>query len=163
MPTLVAIYASTSGHTEFVISEISATLNRLLPDLKVECIRAERALAGDFERADILLLGSGTWNANGVEGQLNPHMDTLLNEALTAADLKGKPCAVASLGDDRYRFTARATEHLIKFITNHHGKSLLPPLVIVNEPYGQTDRISRWTEKLAGSIKSLKEWAAFLS
>jgi flavodoxin len=162
MPTLVAIYASTSGHTEFVVDAVATKLQAVLPELKVEKLRAERAEAKDFDRADILLLGSGTWNSNGVEGLLNPHMDKLFTERATTVDLRGKPTALISLGDDRYFFTARCTEHLQRFVRTHNGKPLLPPLIIVNEPYDQTERIDRWAEKFAVSVKSLKNWAALL-
>ncbi len=162
MPTLVAIYASTSGHTEFAVDTIANKLASVLPELKVEKLRAERAEAKDFERADILLLGSGTWNSNGVEGLLNPHMDKLFTERAGTVDLKQKPTVLLSLGDDRYYFTARCTEHLQRYLRTHNGKLLLPPLIIVNEPYDQTDRIDRWTEKFALSVKSLKDWAALL-
>ncbi|MFA5799408.1 MAG: flavodoxin domain-containing protein [Candidatus Peribacteraceae bacterium] len=163
MPTLVAIYASTSGHTEFVVRALCAKLQTLLPELKIEQIRAERAETKDLERADLLLLASGTWNISGIEGQLNPHMSALFTERAKNVDLQEKPAAIVSLGDDRYHFTARATEHLQHFFREHRGKLLLPPLVIINEPYDQEERIGRWTEKLATSIKALKEWAALLS
>jgi flavodoxin len=163
MPVLVAIYASTSGHTEFVVERIAASLGTLLPDLKVELLKAERAEKKDLERADILLLGSGTWNLSGVEGQLNPHMHELLNGRASEATLQGKNVAIVSLGDDRYYFRARCTEHFQRFVREHGGKILLPPLVILNEPYDQEERIVRWTEKFATSMRSLKEWATFLS
>jgi flavodoxin len=163
MPTLVAIYASSTGHTEFVFDVLCSALQKILPDLQIEKVRAERAIAKDFERADVLLLGSGSWNTNSVEGQLNPHMFALLNERVSAVDLKAKPAAVVGLGDDRFHFTARATEHLQKFLQGHNGKLLLPPLVIINEPFDQTERIERWAEKFAASIKSLKQWATLLS
>lgn len=162
MPLLLATYASTSGHTEFVIERVAALLSKILPDLTVELLKAERAEKKDLERADILLLGSATWNLSGVEGQLNPHMHELLMNRAADAALQGKPVAVVSLGDDRYYYRTRCTEHLQRFIREHGGKPLLPPLVILNEPYDQGERIDRWTQKLSESVRSLKEWATLV-
>lgn len=141
---------------------LQSELKKNLPELTVEKIRAERAKPEDFSRANILLLGSGTWNVGGAEGQLNPHMQECLKTAKDV-DLNAKPTALLSLGDDRYHFTARATEHLQRFLVDHKGKLLLPPLVVVGEPYDQTERIERWGEKFTESIRSQKEWATWLS
>ncbi|NOS67840.1 MAG: hypothetical protein HOO67_05775, partial [Candidatus Peribacteraceae bacterium] len=50
-------------------------------------------------------------------------------------------------------YTGRAGEHLRNFIQNHGGKVLGDALLVVNEPYGQEDRIHRWGEKLISLIK----------
>ncbi|MBT7929230.1 flavodoxin family protein, partial [Candidatus Peregrinibacteria bacterium] len=69
-------------------------------------------------------------------------------------DLKQKPVAIVSLGDTRYYFTSRASEHLRKFIMSHNGTVLGQPLTIINEPQGQEERINKWGEKL---IKLISE------
>jgi len=140
--TISVIFASTSGHTEFVVER--------LRDLWqgeghiVTMTKAEIATAKDFQKDDLLVLGSGTWNTGGIEGQLNPHMHELLFERIKEIDLKEKPVALVSLGDDRYYFTTRCTEHFMKWLKQANGKVLPPPLIIVNEPYDQKDRIEKW-------------------
>jgi hypothetical protein len=67
------IFATTSDHTEFAID----TLTRSLVDLsgwEIEKTPAEKALPQDMLTGVVLLLASATWNAGGIEGQLNPHM-----------------------------------------------------------------------------------------
>ncbi|MBI3332328.1 flavodoxin family protein [Candidatus Peregrinibacteria bacterium] len=150
--SLHIIYASTSGNTEYVVDTLTTFLREQSPDLKIEVQRAERAESLDLLRGDAVILGSGTWNTGGTEGQLNPHMYALLLERAADADLHGKPLAFVSLGDDRYYFTTRCTEHFQRFLRTHNGKQLLPPLVIVNEPYGQEEKIHKWGKKLLSSL-----------
>ena len=109
--------------------------------------RAEEAQPADLERGDVLILACGTWNTGGSEGQLNIHMDALLKGRAKSVDLHAKPCAIIALGDERYRYTCRATEHLMQFILQHNGTTCTTPLLIVNEPYGQEEKIRKWGEK----------------
>ncbi len=154
MPSsLTIIFASISGHTEHVVDVIEASLKKSLPALVVRRIRAEMATKEDLEKADALLLASGTWNTGGAEGQLNPYMHELLIDKCKDTKLPAKPMAFVSLGDDRYYFTARCTEGFLRFLKECGGKQILPPLIVVNEPYDQHERIERWTEKLATGLR----------
>ncbi len=146
--SLNIIAASTSGHTDYVVGEVVAFLKAKAPKVTVTVMRAEQAKAEDLLKGDVLILGSGTWNTGGPEGQLNPHMDALLRERAAAVQLKGKKVAIIALGDDRYFYTGRAGEHLRNFIQSHGGTVMEPTLLVVNEPYGQEDRIKKWGEKL---------------
>jgi flavodoxin len=146
--SLHILYASTSGHTEYVVGVLADFLAKHAPELVVTRAVAEVAQPDDFTKADVLLLASGTWNTGGIEGQLNPHMDVLLKKRAKDVDLAGKACAAISLGDDRYYYTGRAVEHLQQFIKTHNGAQALPSLMIVNEPYGQEDKVCKWGQKL---------------
>lgn len=154
MPSsLTIIYSSFSGHTEFVIDTVEAFLKKELPALIIRRIRGEQATKENLEKAEVLLLGSATWNTGGAEGQLNPYMLELLADKGKDIKLPGKPMAFVSLGDDRYYYTARCTEAFLHFLRDSGGKQILPPLIVVNEPYGQEERINRWAEKLAAGLK----------
>ncbi len=146
------IYASTSGHTEFVIETLRDYILKNAPSLEVELQKAELAKAEDLLRGDYIVLGSGTWNTGGIEGQLNVHMDALLNERAAAVDLQGKPFTSISLGDERYYFRTRSTEHILRFVREHHGTLFLPPFVLVNEPFDQQEKIEQWGQKLVEKI-----------
>ncbi|MDD4319331.1 MAG: flavodoxin family protein [Candidatus Peribacteraceae bacterium] len=156
MSSLHIIYASTSGHTEFTVETLAAFLREQAPDIAVEVQRAESAQPEDLKRGDALLLASGTWNTGGVEGQLNPHMYDFLVDRATNVDLGGKPVALIALGDTRYHYTARAAEHLQQFRIKHNGTQLLPPFVLVNEPYGQEEKIRAWGGKLIAALHGKK-------
>lgn len=166
MSSLTIIYASTSGHTEYVTQLLEeqwnaayfakATRGRELRMQNVECmkIRVEKAEPEDIQRGDVLVLASGTWNTGGEEGQLNPHMDVFLKKCTRDMDLKGKKCAVIGLGDERYRYTCKAADRLEQWIKEHGGKLICETLRIVNEPYGQEGKIDEWGKQLLRFLAS---------
>ncbi len=82
-------------------------------------------------------------------------MWVLLEEKARHLDLGGEPCACVGLGDDRYFYTARAVDLLQEYVEAHHGRLILPSLKVVNEPYGQEERIRVWASQLVeGSRES---------
>lgn len=146
--SLHIIYASTSGNTEYVVDTVSRFVDSERPEIAVECQRAELAHPKDLLRGDVVILGSGTWNTGGAEGQLNMYMHALLRDRAKDLDLQEKPITFISLGDDRYYFRTRCTEHFLRFQREHNGTLFIPPLVLLNEPYGQEEKIHQWAEKL---------------
>ena len=152
MPSLHIIFASTSGHTEHVVDVLRQALQTDRPEILVEQQRVEQAEPEDLVRGDIVILASGTWNTGSVEGQLNPHMHAFLRERAATIDLHGKHVAVIGLGDERYRYTARAADHLETFVRTHGGVLLEPVLRIVNEPYGQEESVKKWGAALFSAL-----------
>lgn len=146
VPSLQIIYASTSGHTEYVIGLIAKTF----PDAVVT--RVEHATPETLTSGDTLILACGTWNTGGIEGQLNPHMHAFLNDKAAAVDLAGRGVAIIALGDSRYRYTANAGKHLRAFVESHGGAVIGEPLIIVNEPYGQEEAVNAWAKNLSSLI-----------
>ncbi len=144
--SLQIIYASTSGHTEYVVSLIAATLKGRID---VTVTRVELATPETLLHGDVLLLASGSWNTGGIEGQMNPYMDFFLKRAAKDVDLSGKKVAIVALGDERYRYTAKSGEHLTAYVESHGGMLLGERLVVVNEPYGQEDVVKAWAKKLS--------------
>src|SRR3989338_5181282 len=112
MVRLRIIYASTSGHTEYVVERLEAFLRGQDNSMTVESIRVERAKPEHLQECDALVLASGTWNTGGVEGQLNPHMHEFVHGTAKDVALNGKHVAIIALGDDRYFYTCRSGEHL---------------------------------------------------
>ena len=148
MPSLHIIYASTSGNTEHVVETLMGYLAEKHPDYEVSSQRAEEAQEADLLKPDVLLLASGTWNHDAVEGYLNMHMRELLEKRVKDIDLGGKPIAFISLGDDRYYYTGRATERFMQFAMGHNAKSCCMPLILINDPFGQEEKVEKWAEKL---------------
>lgn len=147
MASIRIIYASTSGHTEHVVAVAAARL-RADPGLEVSVVRAELARPADLLGADLVVLASGTWNYGGREGQLNEHMHRFLSDRSKGVSLTGRRLAFVSLGDDRYYFTTRCTEGFMRFLRASGAAMAILPLTIVNEPYGQEDKIRAWADKL---------------
>lgn len=144
MPSIHIIYASTSGHTEYVID----TLVQSLKECEVTKIRAERADEDDLSKGDVLILASGSWNTGSIEGQLNPHMHQLLKKKAADTDLKKQKVGLIGLGDDRYHYTCGAADHLEEFVRDHNGEQAGETLRIINEPYGQEDEVKKWATHL---------------
>lgn len=150
VPSIQIIYASTSGHTEYVIQKLSEFLQQA--KCEVQSAKAEQAKPEDLLVGDLLILASGTWNTGGVEGQMNPHMHDFLLSHAKDVELKGKKVMLIALGDHRYFYTCRAGEHMRKFVMTHGGQVIEPSLLIVNEPYGQEEKIQKWVPKVLAQL-----------
>jgi flavodoxin len=151
--SLHIVFASTSGHTEYVVESLIDSLKSITPGWKIEETMAEKAQPQDLLSGDVLLLASGSWNTGSIEGQLNPHMWVLLHDKAKTLDLAGKPCACIGLGDHRYFYTARAADHLEHYVEAHHGRLIVPTLKIVDEPYGQEEAVRVWGKQLVDVMK----------
>jgi flavodoxin I len=146
------VFASTSGHTAYVVDALIDSL-KSTPGWEIEETMAEKTQPRDLLSGDVLLLACATWNTGGTEGQLNPHMWALLEDKAKTLDLAGKPCACIGLGDHRYFYTARAADHLQNYVKAHHGRLIVPTLKIINEPYGQEEAVRVWGRQLADASK----------
>jgi flavodoxin len=151
--SLHIVFASTSGHTEYVVDALIDSLKSIAPGWEIEETMAEKAQPQDLLSGDVLLLASATWNAGSIEGQLNPRMWVLLHDKAKNLDLAGKPCACIGLGDHRYFYTARAADHLQHYFKAHHGRLIVPTLRIIDEPYGQEETVRVWGKQLVDVLK----------
>ena len=147
------VFASTSGHTAYVVDALIGSLKCIAPGWEIEETVAEKTQPQDLLSGDVLVLASATWNTGGIEGQLNPHMSVLLHDKAKTLDLAGKPCACIGLGDHRYFYTARAADHLQHYVGAHHGRLIVPTLRIIDEPYGQEQAIEVWGKQLVAAAK----------
>jgi flavodoxin I len=152
------VFASTSGHTQYVVEALIDSLKSTISGLEIEETMAEKARPRDLLSGNVLLLASSTWNTGGIEGQLNPHMWALLQDKAKTLDLAGKPCACIGLGDHRYFYTARAADHLQHYVEGHHGRLIVPTLKIIDEPYGQEEAVRVWGKQLVDVSKSA-DWS----
>lgn len=151
--SITIIYASTSGNTEHVVDTMANEALSVSSLVAIQKVRAEHAVREDLLSADLAILASGTWNTGGTEGQLNPHMVEYLTTRVGAIDLQKRPMTFISLGDDRYFFRTRCTEHFLRFQRESNGKLLLPPFVLVNEPYGQEEKMQKWMVRCIEKIQ----------
>lgn len=147
------VFASTSGHTQYVVDALIDSLNSTIPGWETETTTAEKAQPQDLLSGDVLLLASATWNTGGTEGQLNPYMWGLLHAKAKTLDLAGKPCACIGLGDHRYFYTARAADHLEHYVEAHRGRLIVPALRIIDEPYSQEEAVRVWGKQLVDASK----------
>src|SRR6201981_4270972 len=80
------VFASTSGHTEYVVDALIDSLKSIAPSWEIEETMAEKTQPQDLLSGDVLLLASSTWNTGSIEGQLNPHMWALLHDRAKTLD-----------------------------------------------------------------------------
>lgn len=152
VPSIHIVYASTSGHTEYVVGVAADALKQSLTSAQIEVQPAEKVLPEDLLRGDVLILASGSWNTGGQEGQLNPHMHALLRDRAKAVDLAGKKVLCIGLGDSRYHFLLGALTYLEEFVASHGGTLAGPSLKIINEPYGQEEAMEAWARQILPSL-----------
>ena len=150
---LYIVFASTSGHTEYVLDALIDSLKSIAQGWEIKETIAEKTQPQDLLSGDVLLLASATWNTGGIEGQLNPHMWVLLHDKAKTLDLADKPCACIGLGDHRYFYTARAADRLQHYVNVHHGRLIAPTLKIIDEPYGQEEAVRVWSKQLVDASK----------
>lgn len=146
VPSLHIIFASTSGHTEYVVGALAEHMRTKVPGLTVELQRAEQAKPEDLLLGDVLILASGSWNTGGIEGQLNPHMHEFLVTRCAEMKLGGRKALLIALGDERYRYLCNSGHHLRMFLMQHGGEQAGHLLKIVNEPYGQETKVREWAD-----------------
>lgn len=150
--TIQIIYTTSTGNTEHVVGVLRKTLES--KGITVSSQLAEESKSEDLLKGDVLILACGTWNTGGSEGQLHVRMDAFLNGKAKAVDLEGKRVAIIALGDEEYYYTGRATEHLVQYALNHNGKLIGAPLLIINDPEEQEEKVVRWGEKLAELVNN---------
>jgi flavodoxin I len=75
---LHVVFASTSGHTEYVVDALVDSLKSIIPGWEIEETMAEKAQPQDLLSGDVLLLASATWNTGGTEGQESTHVGAAL-------------------------------------------------------------------------------------
>lgn len=90
MAKIVIIYGSTMGNTQSVAEAIESAMS----SHEVELLEVANASKDDFEKADLLLLGSSTWGAGDLQDDWECALDTLKE-----ASLSGKKVALFGCGD----------------------------------------------------------------
>lgn len=108
----------------------------------------------DATSAQLLLLGSPSWDYEGQEGM--PHEDYVqLMEKLKSLGLENKPFAIFGLGDSSYRHFCGAVDHLEEFVNSLKGKLVVPSLRIDNffaDQLKHMESINTWAESLAEKL-----------
>lgn len=83
----------------------------------------------DTTWAHVLILGSPSWDHDGLEGQPLPEMEELIARCKDVT-LNGKPCAVFGLGDSSYTYFCGAVTYLEAFIKRTGGVLIVPSLKV---------------------------------
>lgn len=108
----------------------------------------------EFQAADLIILGSCTWEHfegnRRLEGQLQEHMFRL-TKTLSTVPLAGKKFAVFGLGDSSYTHFCGSADRLTEFVESVHGEMIVPPLRIDGFYFKQQEnelRLTKWAKSL---------------
>lgn len=144
---VLLVWATNSGTTQTVAQMVSDALTAAGHTVTSKEVRA--TAPEDFASAQVILLGSPSWDFEGHEGY--PHEDFLpLLDKMKAVEVP-KPFAIFGLGDSSYKFYNGAVDHLEEFVKTIKGTLLVPSLKIdkfYNDQAGNTEKVTAWTEEL---------------
>lgn len=124
---IVLVYATNSGGTAQAAQMIADALKGKGHAVTIK--EAKDASPDDLSAVQCIILGSPSWDYNGMEGQPLPEMADFIDRCKDI-QLEGKPCAVFGLGDSSYTYFCGAVIHLEAFIKRTKGNLVMPSLKI---------------------------------
>ena len=144
---ILLVYATNSGGTAQAAQMIAETLTSKGHTVTVK--DAKDTKPDDITAAPCIILGSPSWDYNGMEGQPLPEIVDLIDRCKDI-QLEGKPCAVFGLGDHSYTYFCGAVTYLEAFIKRAKGTLVLPSLKVdgfyMRPEAGE--QITKWAEEL---------------
>ncbi|MBI4066413.1 flavodoxin domain-containing protein [Candidatus Gottesmanbacteria bacterium] len=124
---VLLVYATNSGGTAQAAKTIADVLTSKGHTVTVK--DAKDAGLNDLAAASLVILGSPSWDYNGMEGQPLPEMVELIARCKDA-HLEGKPCAVFGLGDSSYTYYCGAVTYLETYVKRNKGMLIVPSLKV---------------------------------
>ncbi len=148
---VLLVWATNSGTTQVVAGMIEQALTAAGHAVTSKEIRLTSP--EDITNAQVILLGSPSWDFDGNEGfpheDFMPFIEKMKTQAVT------KPFAVFGLGDSSYRIYNGAVDHLEKFVADMKGTILIPSLKIdkyySDEP-ANVAKVNAWIEELTKKL-----------
>lgn len=148
---ILLVYATNSGSTEAAAHIIADVLTGKGHVVSVK--DAKTATPEDVTAAPFFILGSPSWDHDGLEGQPLPEMEEFIARCKEVA-LNGKPCAVFGLGDSSYTYFCGAVTYLEAFIKRTKGTLVVPSLKVdafYMKPEASAN-IMKWANEVAEKI-----------
>ncbi len=151
---ILLVYATNSGSTASAAQIIADTLTGLGHTVSTKEARDTSPEA--VVEAPFFLLGSPSWDQNGMEGQPLPEMEEFIARCKDIT-ISGKSCAVFGLGDSSYTYFCGAVTYLEAFIKRTGGNLVVPSLKI-DGFYMKPDAgeiIKKWANALAEKLAQI--------
>ena len=148
---ILLVYATNSGGTAQAAQMIADIVTSKGHSVIVR--EAKDASPDDLTAAPFIILGSPSWDYNGMEGQPLPEMADFINRCKDI-QLEGKPCAVFGLGDSSYTYFCGAVTYLEAFVKRAKGTLTVPSLKVDGfymRPEAQ-EHITTWANELAEKL-----------
>jgi len=149
MATVLIVYGSTTGNTEFLAQGIAAILmNKYGHTVTVKDV-AGTSVEDLGHGYDLTMLGSSTWGDDGIEFQED---FAPFYEDLHRADLKNKSVAIFGCGDSSYEHFCGAVDLLEEMMAQLGARVMGVPLRIDGDPAGAQADIQQWVDDIAQSL-----------
>lgn len=148
---ILLVYATNSGSTAQAAQMIADTLTTKGHTVSVK--DAKTATPQEVTAAPFFILGSPSWDHDGLEGQPLPEMEEFIARCKEVT-LNGKPCAVFGLGDSSYTYFCGAVTYLEAFIKRSKGTLVVPSLKVDGfyiKP-DASENITMWTITLSDAL-----------
>lgn len=148
---ILLVYATNSGSTASAAQIISDVLSGKGHTVSIK--DAKTATPEDVTTAPFFILGSPSWDHDGLEGQPLPEMEEFIARS-KEIKLNGKPCAVFGLGDRSYTYFCGAVTYLEAFIKRTGGRLVVPSLKVDGfymKPEASAN-ITTWANALADAL-----------
>jgi flavodoxin len=156
---VLLVYATNSSGTRLAAELVNQVLQKMEHTVTVK--HASTVAPADLKKADLVILGSCTWERfagkQRLEGQLQQHIYELQQKLYDQKVLlPGRKFAVFALGDSGYTDFAAAADHLVQFVNDLGGVVVGQPLKIDGwffHPERNEKLLTDWATKIAVSIK----------
>lgn len=140
---VLLLYTTNSGSTEMAANEISGKLSS---HHEVTVKRINQATNEEIKSAELIILGSPSWDHDGKEGQ--PHDEFFTwKDTVDGSVFSGKPVAIFGLGDTSYQIFCGAVDELTTWVTGWGAKIIVEPL-----------RLDKYYYQLAQNQELIKQW-----
>lgn len=141
---VLILYATNSGSTFLAAQQLQAAAQNGGHEVVVQEISSTQPT--DFSQYQLVVMGSPSWDDNGLEGQPLPDFTEFMQNN-PSIDFSQVKVAIFGLGDKSYQFFCGAVDHLTKYVTDHGGQPVVEPL-----------RIDRYFNDQAGWNQQATDW-----
>lgn len=145
------LYGTLSGSTMTAAGIVSDVLTAA--GHQVDSIMVDGATKDQIKDAQLVILGSPSWEDEGKDGQPLPDMTKFL-KTLTAEDLAGKKVAIFGLGDTSYQHFCGAVDVMTELLKVNGASPVIEP-VRIDRYYSLPDnenKIRSWAEALSKNL-----------
>lgn len=150
---VLVIYATNSGGTQTAADIVSIVLKN--KHLEITVKEAGEVNPNDITEYPAIVIGSCTWDYNGLEGQPHEHIVEMLKKLDKLPAWTDKSLAMFGLGDSSYTYFCGSVTYMETFAKRNKARLIIPSLKIDGFFYKQqenTATLQKWASDLATAL-----------